>query len=106
MHMEREEMLSKIEIDRILKNKKREIMVDEGIATQAETWNLKVSGRMVGLVYHYMKYDYKEKESLEVLERNMGVSRESIVPALRALEYHGYLSSTKLTKPYLYRVVK
>jgi len=99
-------MLSKSEIERILTKKKREIMVDEDIAKQAQEWNLKVSGRMVGLVYYYMKNDYKEKESLEVLERNIGISRESIVPALRALEYHGYLSSSKATKPYLYRVVK
>ena len=101
-------MLSNEEIRRLIK--KKEIVVPNKACMQdAETWEYEeheVSPQIVGLVYAFMKDKYSEGETLDDMERVIGIAKERISWALRALEEHGYLTISRVKKPFLYRVAK
>lgn len=84
-------------------------MPDEDVMKLAATWDLSewdVSPRLVGFVYSYIKNRYKDGETLNDIERNLGIAHESISHSLRALEEYGYLAISRARKPFQYRVIK
>ena len=101
-------MLSKSEIERLLK-KKEPIVADMEMVAEARSWGLddfNVSAELIGTAYTYMKTKYKPNETLEDMELNLGIAMESISRALKALEAHGYLTISRALKPYQYLVIK
>ena len=100
-------MLITDEINRLIK-KEFDILADEDVVKEAEEWTLawKVSPQMIGLIYSYMKHKYEPGATLHDMERVLGVANESISFALRELEAHGYLTISRASKPFLYRVTK
>jgi len=53
-----------------------------------------------------LKTKYQFGESLEELERNMGIALDSISKALRELEDNGFVAISRHTKPFKYAVIK
>ncbi len=101
-------MLTQQEINKLLK-KDKPVMADERISKDAESWDLSrwdITPRLIGTVYSYLKTKYQFGESLEELERNMGIALDSISKALRELEDNGFVAISRHTKPFKYAVIK
>ncbi len=101
-------MLSPSEIKKLL-NKKEVILADRQLMALAETWDLshiEISAQLVATVYSYMKSRYQQGETLEDMEKGLGIAKESVSRAIKELEAHGYLTVSRGTKPFRYAVIK
>ncbi len=106
-------MLSVKEIEKLLK-KGSDIMPDLEVIADAETWDLthkrwcgrRIAPQTIGLVYSYIKNKYSGNETLEDIERALGIAMEYISFCLRELEEHGWITITRGTKPFQYRAAK
>lgn len=101
-------MLTPVEIERLL-TKKEVHMIDHDVQRAAQEWDLPgsyVSPGRIALVYSYVKSKYVPGETLWEMEASLGVCKESISLALRALEENGYVAISKAIKPYRYAVIK
>ena len=99
-------MLSKKEIERLLTLGIR-VMADESVVKEAQSWKLfRITPQMLGVVYSFLKTAYREKDTLEIMERGTGISKDKISSCLKELEHYGYITISRTSKPFLYRVAK
>lgn len=90
-------------------NKKELIVVDSNFLREASGWDYGDSPmrpEIVSCVYHYMKTKYQQGDSIDDMVVNIGVAEDRISRSLKLLEDNGYLTSTRISPPYNYRIVK
>ncbi len=103
-------MLSKEEIKRLLnKRQGADVMPDARIMNEAKDWllfNTRLNPRLLALVYSYINHSYKDSETLDLIERKIGISADLISLCLRELEDRGYVAISRQSKPFRYAVIK
>ncbi len=102
-------MLSPSEIEKLLKKKEILVAYKELMEKITESWdlkNLEVSPQLIATVWCYLKHKYKDGETLNEIESSLGIAHGSISRAIRELEFYGYITVSRSSKPFRYMVVK
>lgn len=103
-------MLSKDEIERLTNKYKKDVnMSNPAMLSEVANWDFsrrKFRPQLIVHIYLWMKTHYVQGNTLEDMERGIGIGSDRLSHILKLLEYNGYLAIARHTKPFLYRVIK